>query len=146
MDSSHRLRISAWHFSIASIFIHYRRIWSLASPDPSTSLKSLTLCDWTHGPGSIQETSRYPRLELLPIQRCSREAVQEIIAWVEPCNLRLLEVMFHASHDTGDRDFIPEHSTNRLLSIRIGPRGGALEKVVFWVQPATCDRDGEYSG
>ena len=132
MNSSHRLPgISQLPPSVSITDVS--GVWlPLKALDPSTSLKNLTLCDWTHGPGSIQETSRYPLLEHHSIQRCSREAVQEI--------------MFHVSHDTGDRDFIPEHSTNRLLSIRIGPRGGALEKVVFWVQPATCDRDGEYSG
>jgi len=56
------------------------------------SSKSVKKPIWPPGSGFIPEH--------LTIQRCSREPVQTIIAWVEPCNLNSLEVMFHESHDT----------------------------------------------
>ena len=87
----------------------------------SKSVKSLTLCGWTPGPDFIVETPRYPLLEDLAIQDCSREAVGQIITWVQPRNLRSLEVLL-ASHDTEQLSrFFPSCSntlTNLILDIK----------------------------
>jgi len=85
--------------SMEAVSITLASDFPLTALNHSKSVKSLTLCGWTPGLGFIAETPRCPLLEDLAIQDCSREAVQKIIAWVQPSNLRSLEVMLLASHD-----------------------------------------------
>ena len=91
----------------------------LTALNSSKSVKSLTLCDWTPGPGFIPETSPYPPLEHIAIQGCSCEAMQEITAWVEPRNLRSLEVMPVASHDTKQLSSLFSSCSNTLTDLSL---------------------------
>jgi len=81
-------------------------------------LKSLTLYDWTPGPSFTPETSRHS-LEHLDIQFCSQEDVQEIITWVEPCNLHSLEIMFLASRNIEQLSRVFFSCSNTLTDLNL---------------------------
>ena len=91
----------------------------LAALSSSKSVKSLTLCDWTPGPGFIPETSRHPLLEHLAIQDCSCEAVQTIMAWVKPGNLRSLEITPLASHNVEQLSKFYSSCSNTLTDLSL---------------------------
>ena len=71
----------------------------LTTLNSSGSVTSLTLFRCPPGPDFVPETPCYPILEHLAIQHCARETMQKVIAWVEPKNLRSLEIMLPESHD-----------------------------------------------
>ena len=95
----------------------------LTALSSSNSVKSLTIVGCPPGPKFVPlETLCYPLLEHLTIQRCSQEALQKIITWVQPYNLRSLEVMLLESHDTTQLSRFFSGCSNTLTSLSLDIR------------------------